>query len=1239
MKNLSSLLKHYIGVFILLFCGGYITAQQVTITITERDSEFQSIKKALLQTYNDEEIANITNLKIKCENSIYLGPDDFSFLNTMSSLTYLDLSEALVESANNKKNNIFPGRLANNTTISQLILPNLLESIDRNALLNSSISGILIIPEGVRSIGRYAFQNTKNLEVIILPTTLDTYIDKVNNIEISTFNGCTNLKQIIFKGNIPSQIGKDAFTPNTDIKIGVPTDYLEAYKASEIFSPYFTPEQFVAYQNITLVNGASSQQGNVAIPGSSVTVKAETILNKTFKEWKSVPEVTFTDINSPTTVFTMPQKDIVITAIYNEDTPKAINIEGGEASINGTKVTEAMVGSIITITANNGDFLNWESEDVTFTTNNNTTTFVMPNNEVNIKANFYVEIGEVVTLTTEKQNISDWFDSETLQSITRLTIISDGAPLNDSDFAIINQMSKLEELNIEKLSNTTIPANAFNGNKTIKTIKLPAQLVNIGGGAFSNCSLEGIIELPASLNNGNVANSRFANTQGIIGFTSKNTSNQNGIKIIDGVVFNYWGTELQLYPCGKMNEEYTIPNPEKSTDNLKIMNSAFADNQYLKRLTLSSQTTALQTAGRYNLIAPGSNNLEAIYVEDGNPTWGSVDGILYEKETKTFVLCPPKFGKEKLIIDGNLINTVALSLAQATTLKSVIFTEGVIEIGSSVFKGLTSLESVEFPASLKTLKGNSFENTSITTAIFKGNNLSTIGGLCFKNAKLEIVDLPASIEDIQNEGFTGNSNLDILICRAENVPTIGKVTFNGVGWRDNKVNTQIYVPANSLNAYKTSNWVNGIAEGYKAFPAENFIAFYNITATAASVQSSIASDISFTNDVVTIEAQIPAGMKFDKWTTTTEGVVFADATNPTTTFIMPASDVEITATYKELGTLENIGDNIDAIFSGKWDESVFNEFVQANAAELTTIDLTDVAELTQVPVIANLNPNCLIYVNEGVTGNEGQNIIIKDGTTYTSDNIILSETSNDIRNNSFNNTHEFTGNISYSRDFSNTAVGKFASICLPFTPINHNELDGLEFEAFDKVTVEGDKASLNFITINTNELEANVPYIVKLTQETGTITFKGSSVPETTIASSPTSEGYTLNGNFRYTDNVTAYYLLQSDGSEFAKGAENSYITAFRAYLSTEDNTIRKLTVTHNDNGGTTELNGQATDKLKIYAVNDVMYIQADNAQSINVYSIDGRIIKVAELAIGENTITGIAKGIYLINNQKVVIK
>lgn len=809
----------------------------------------------------------------------------------------------------------------------------------------------------------------------------------------------------------------------------------------------------------------------------------------------------------------------------------------------------------------------------------------------------------------EQAFISSGYDTpEKIAAITDLKLITEGTyTYNEKEFAIALEYNDMNYLNIHfpslanlDLSNTKItdnyglgrspnnnfPRYSFQNNTSIKSIILPSTLTNIGTDAFTNCALEGIIKIPVTVNGAtNVDYNRFGNSQGIKGFEADPASTT--ITTIEGVVFNKDISELHYYPSGKEDKDYTIPEGVTT-----IRNSAFEHNHYLKNLTFSSTVANMQAtqgdgSNRYDVIADHSE-IENIFVAPENTVFGSINGILYQIKDEKAVWSPR--GKTEL-----KLSTPIKIIAGGGSQNSMF--------GGNGSNGITKVS----------------------------NNYTFI---------ITLVDLPPTLLEIGDGAFVAADNLSKIISRSTIPPTIGKNTFRSVGGSlTPQWSTQIYVPASSLEQYTTSPWIG--SNGYSGFNAESFFGFYNIITTNAIAQSSIANDIAPENDLITITANLASepGKIFDKWTTTTEGVVFADATNPTTTFIMPASDVEITATYKELGTLENIGDNIDAIFSGKWDESVFNEFVQVNAAKLTTIDLTDVTELTQVPVIANLSPNCLIYVNAGVTGNEGQNIIIKDGTTYTSDNIILSETSNDIRNNSFNNTHEFTGNISYSRDFSNTAVGKFASICLPFTPINHNELDGLEFEAFDKVTVEGDKASLNFITINTNELEANVPYIVKLTQETGTITFKGSSVPETTIASSPTSEGYTLNGNFRYTDNVTAYYLLQSDGSEFAKGAENSYITAFRAYLSTEDNTIRKLTVTHNDNGSTTELNGQATDKLKIYAVNDVIYIQADNAQSINVYSIDGRIIKVAELAIGENTITGIAKGIYLINNQKVVIK
>ncbi|MCL2757606.1 MAG: InlB B-repeat-containing protein, partial [Coriobacteriia bacterium] len=43
----------------------------------------------------------------------------------------------------------------------------------------------------------------------------------------------------------------------------------------------------------------------------------------------------------------------------------------------------------------------------------------------------------------------------------------------------------------------------------------------------------------------------------------------------------------------------------------------------------------------------------------------------------------------------------------------------------------------------------------------------------------------------------------------------------------------------------------------------------------------------------------PAGKTFDRWTTTS-GVIFAAATNETTSFVMPSSAVTVTATYKDL---------------------------------------------------------------------------------------------------------------------------------------------------------------------------------------------------------------------------------------------------------------------------------------------------------------------------------------------------
>ena len=71
---------------------------------------------------------------------------------------------------------------------------------------------------------------------------------------------------------------------------------------------------------------------------------------------------------------------------------------------------------------------------------------------------------------------------------------------------------------------------------------------------------------------------------------------------------------------------------------------------------------------------------------------------------------------------------------------------------------------------------------------------------------------------------------------------------------------------------------------------------YNVTVTSGTAIPSKAVP----GIIVTIKASTPAeGKAFDKWTTTTTGVEFDDASASETTFEMPASNVAVTATYKD----------------------------------------------------------------------------------------------------------------------------------------------------------------------------------------------------------------------------------------------------------------------------------------------------------------------------------------------------
>lgn len=59
---------------------------------------------------------------------------------------------------------------------------------------------------------------------------------------------------------------------------------------------------------------------------------------------------------------------------------------------------------------------------------------------------------------------------------------------------------------------------------------------------------------------------------------------------------------------------------------------------------------------------------------------------------------------------------------------------------------------------------------------------------------------------------------------------------------------------------------------------------------------------------------------------------------------------------------------------------------------------------------------------------------------------------------------------------------------------------------------------------------------------------------------------------------------------------------------------------------------------LKVYAAGGNIYIVSPTVQSIAVYAADGRLVRQIEVEVGENIISGLPNGFYIVGNQKVAL-
>ena len=237
---------------------------------------------------------------------------------------------------------------------------------------------------------------------------------------------------------------------------------------------------------------------------------------------------------------------------------------------------------------------------------------------------------------------------------------------------------------------TGIPAYAFYGFKELSDVEMADTIQSIGNYAFDETVLTGDVTLPQDLESIGVR--AFPDTVSgyIIGPSNSYFTTANG------VLFNKERRTLLMYPGGRSNTEYSIPDGVTS-----IADYSF-DSDRLKELNFPATLTELSANALYDIP-----NLESFTVSSDNTVFASDSGNLYTRGFSELVKgAVGRTGSIKLHSNTLMIDDYAFYGSRAS---SIEFSEALQSIGEYAFVNCTSLKTLySVPVSLKYIKTKAF---------------------------------------------------------------------------------------------------------------------------------------------------------------------------------------------------------------------------------------------------------------------------------------------------------------------------------------------------------------------------------------------------------------------------------------------------------------------------------------------------------------------------------------------------
>ena len=313
---------------------------------------------------------------------------------------------------------------------------------------------------------------------------------------------------------------------------------------------------------------------------------------------------------------------------------------------------------------------------------------------------------------------------------------------------------------------TSIDFRAFEDCKSLASITIPNSVTSIGDRAFDGCDKL---------------------TQINVGLANTTYSSENG------VLFDKDKTELIIYPEGKADASYAIPNSVTS-----IGDSAFYGCDSLTSITIPSSVISISDSAFYgcgsltsitisdSVTSIGSSafdfcsNLASVYISD----IASWCGIAFDGSDSN-----PLGRGANLYLNGKLVTNLVIPSSVTSIdnyafygckgLTSITIPDSVTSIGNYAFYGCGNLTSITIPDSVTSIGDDAFNGCSSLASITIPDSVTSIGDDAFNGcSSLASITIPDSVTSIGSSAFEDCSSLTSVTI-GNGVTSIGYGTFNG----------------------------------------------------------------------------------------------------------------------------------------------------------------------------------------------------------------------------------------------------------------------------------------------------------------------------------------------------------------------------------------------------------------------------------------------------------------------------